>query len=183
MSLSLNKSPENSLEISNLFSCNNFMVEKIHGNNLDIYKDLYWLCNTDLLNIYYTQNMASEFTNCFNIYDDVLVKRPRIGFNILNIIFMKRHDILMNIYDQVFLKMPRNGFNIYEQNLIRDRFRKNMSLFTESQLLKPINQLNIIENVFTQPKYEKILNISESILVYKALGFLIFNNSIMSGIR
>ena len=151
-----------------LFSCNNFMVEKIHGNNLDIYKDLYWICNTDLLNIYYTQNMASEFTNCFNIYDDVLVKRPRIGFNILNIIFMKRHDILMNIYDQVFLKMPRNGFNIYEQNLIRDRFRKNMSLFTESQLLKPINQLNIIENVFIQPKYEKILNISEPILIYKA---------------
>lgn len=147
-----------------------FMTEKIHGNNLDTYKNLFQLCITNLLNIYYTQNMASGFTNCFNIYNDILVKRPRLGLNILDITFMKRYDSLMNIYDQIFLQIPRNGLNIYEQNLIRDKFRKTMSVFTESQLLKPINQINIIENVFTQPKYEKSLNVLESVFMYKEIS-------------
>ena len=142
-------------------------LRKTNGSSLDLYKDLYNASITDLLNIYDSQIMLMSFKIRLNIYEDILLKRPRIGLNKLNITFTGRHTLTMNIYDNLYLEMPDNKLEIYRQILIKQKFRKGMTRLPVIQLSKPINRLNIIENVFIKPKYHKALNEFGILVVHK----------------
>lgn len=149
-----------------LYIDKNNELKKINGSNFDIYKDLYNACVTDLLNIYDTQIILTPFRIGLNIYEDVLLKRPTNSLNILDIVFTKRHTLIINTYDNLYLELPTAKLNIYKQNLIRQKFINNMTKLPIINLISPINQLNIIENVFAKPKYHKTLNEFNMLLVY-----------------
>ena len=151
-------------------------LQKINESNFDIYKDLYNASITDLLDIYDTQIMLTPFKIGLNIYEDMLLKRPTNSLNILNIIFAGRHTLVLNNYDNLYLELPTNKLNIYKQNLVRQKFVNSTTKFPVINLIRPINQSNIIENVFTKPKYHKALNKVDTLLIRKPEKSMLSNS-------
>lgn len=151
-------------------------LQKINGSNFDIYKDLYNASITNLLDIYDTQIMLTSFRIGLNIYDDMLLKRPTNSLNILNIIFAGRHTLVLNNYDNLYLELSINKLNIYKQNLVRQKFINSTIKFPVINLIRPINQSNIIENVFTKPKYHKALNKFDTLLIRKPEKSMLSNS-------
>ena len=151
-------------------------LQKINEANFDIYKDLYNTSITDLLDIYNTQIMLTPFRIGLNIYEDILLKRPTNSLNILNIIFAGRHTLVLNNYDNLYLELPTNKLNIYKQNLVRQKFINSTTKFPIINLIRPINQSNIIENIFTKPKYHKALNKFDTLLIHKPEKSMLSNS-------
>ena len=151
-------------------------LQKINRSNFDIYKDLYNASITDLLDIYDTQIMLTSFRIGLNIYEDMLLKRSTNSLNILNIIFTERHTLVLNNYDNLYLELPTNKLNIYKQNLVRQKFINSTTKFPVINLIRPINQSNIIENVFTKPKYHKALNKFDTLLIRKPEKSMLSNS-------
>lgn len=160
-----------------LYIDKNNELQKINGSNFDIYKDLYNTSITDLLDIYNTQIMLTPFRIGLNIYEDVLLKRPTNSLNILNITFTGRHTLVLNSYDNVYLELPTNKLNIYKQNLVKQKFVNSTTKFPVINLVRPINQSNIIENVFTKPKYHKALNKLDTLLIRKLEKSMLSNSN------